>query len=384
MRQGGGARAPFEIAGSTARGAPTELSEAQRNIAAPGSQRRQLMDLIGRSEGTDRARGYNETLGYGRYTGGNVDLTSMTLAEVSALQRRMLAHPENRQNSSAVGRYQIVGTTMRGLIQEMGLNPNETRFTPEIQDAMAARLLERRGMSRVERGQMTPEQFQNGLAREWASLPTTEGAGAYAGQRAHVSGADVQAALRPGEGMAGPVPSRIAGMGATPTPLAPQPENPIVMPPPAPPAGREAQTSAQAGAPAEQRFSAVAGGGPRDTSLAMQSPPLEAAPGIGGLTASDSTPAPSPFQPPPRMETSPTSTQTGLGTPLPHDERQRGLDVPGSSSQQVQVASQLQVAPLRVEHISGATGEAIGTEYLPITQVDPARGLQTRGSGRVM
>ena len=51
---------------------------------------RPLLDLIGHAEGTDRKRGYNETLGYGAFTGGDVDLVTMTLEAIDALQTRML------------------------------------------------------------------------------------------------------------------------------------------------------------------------------------------------------------------------------------------------------------------------------------------------------
>lgn len=40
---------------------------------------RPMLDLTGKSEGTYKSRGYNETLGYGAYTNGDVDLISMTL-----------------------------------------------------------------------------------------------------------------------------------------------------------------------------------------------------------------------------------------------------------------------------------------------------------------
>lgn len=105
-----------------------------------------VLDLIGYAEGTDRGRGYNETLDYGRWTGGDVNLINMTLREVLELQRMMLANPENRalygdgKGSSAVGRYQIVSTTLKGLIDRLGLSLDEL-FTPELQDRMALELV---------------------------------------------------------------------------------------------------------------------------------------------------------------------------------------------------------------------------------------------------
>jgi len=118
---------------------------------ADEASRRGILDLIGYAEGTDKGRGYNETLGYGKFTGGDVSLTSMTLREILALQRQMLRHPDNHYNSSALGRYQIVGRTLGGpgqtgrggLIRELGLSLDE-QFTPELQDRLAMQLVRRR------------------------------------------------------------------------------------------------------------------------------------------------------------------------------------------------------------------------------------------------
>ncbi|OLF81260.1 hypothetical protein AWH62_00875 [Maricaulis sp. W15] len=155
---------------------------------------RPLLDLIGRSEGTDRREGYNETLGYGRYTGGDRFLCGMTLDEIDRLQTAMLGHPDNKWQSSALGRYQIVRTTLRKLRQDQGLNPTDL-FDAFMQDRLAVQLLIGRGFDRFISGSRTEDEFINALAREWASLPTTEGVGHYGGQSAHVTVDDVRAAL---------------------------------------------------------------------------------------------------------------------------------------------------------------------------------------------
>ncbi|MDP0925713.1 hypothetical protein Q0601_00865 [Paracoccus onubensis] len=117
-----------------------------------------ILDLIGQAEGTDKGRSYNETLGYGAYTGGAVNLTSMSLRDVLALQKQILDHPNNPYNSSAVGRYQIVSKTLRSLIGELNLSLDE-QFTPELQDRLALQLVRRR------QGQGT-----SGLRNEWEGL----------------------------------------------------------------------------------------------------------------------------------------------------------------------------------------------------------------------
>ncbi|RWB50645.1 MAG: hypothetical protein EOQ48_35540, partial [Mesorhizobium sp.] len=153
-----------------------------------------LLNLIGHTEGTDKGEGYNETLGYGAFTGGKVNLEGMTLDQIDQLQTRMLSHPDNKWNSSALGRYQIVRTTLRDLRRDLGLSGDE-KFDRRMQDQLGMALLEKRGLSRWKAGQMTDGQFMNELAKEWASLPTPSGRGAYKGQRAAVSPGGVLTAL---------------------------------------------------------------------------------------------------------------------------------------------------------------------------------------------
>lgn len=114
-----------------------------------------IFDLIKRREsGGD----YNATLDNGAYTGGPRDLVNMTINEVLAMQRQMLAHPANKKNSSAAGAYQIVKTTLEGLVKELGLTGEEL-YSREMQDRLAAQLLRRR------RGQGL-----TGLRNEWEGL----------------------------------------------------------------------------------------------------------------------------------------------------------------------------------------------------------------------
>jgi muramidase (phage lysozyme) len=147
---------------------------------------RPLLDLIGFTEGTDKGDGYNETLAYGAYTGGDVDLVGMSLSQVDALQTKMLANPKNKMNSSAVGRYQIVRTTLRAIRKTLSL-ASAMKFDADMQDRCACYLLGLRGIDKYLSGRLSENTLINNLAHEWASLPTTSGKGAYDGQNAAVS-----------------------------------------------------------------------------------------------------------------------------------------------------------------------------------------------------
>ncbi len=166
---------------------------------------RPVLDLLGRSEGTDKRDGYNETLGYGimldgkvtKGKGTSVNLVAMTLAQVDKLQSRMLKDPDNRRlNSSAVGRYQIVRTTRRAIEKALPARyPATRKFDADCQDEMACYLLGVRGIDKYLAGRLSEETLLDNLAKEWASLPTSAGKGHYGGQRASVTVADVKSAL---------------------------------------------------------------------------------------------------------------------------------------------------------------------------------------------
>lgn len=149
---------PADRVGRTLRGeAPADTGPVQG--ANPGDYK-DVLDHIARSEGTAHkpGGGYNTSLGYGRYLPGSTErnLTGMTLDEISALGHHMRRQPGN-PNSSALGRYQIVGDTMRRLQKRMGLKGTEL-FDEKLQDRMAAELARDRGAN------------PRGLQQEWASL----------------------------------------------------------------------------------------------------------------------------------------------------------------------------------------------------------------------
>lgn len=132
---------------------------ARARTAAKYGTHKDLLGLIGAVESGGN---YNATLDNGRWTGGAQNLTAMTLNEVVKLQRNMLT-PENRalygdgKGSSALGKYQITGRTLRGLIKELGLT-GDRLFDESTQDELARALIRRRGND------------VGGLRNEWEGL----------------------------------------------------------------------------------------------------------------------------------------------------------------------------------------------------------------------
>lgn len=144
---------------------------------------RTILDFIYRYESGGN---YNAYFGHGSNT--SVHLTEMTIEQVQAFQDRMVA---GGSRSSAVGAPQFIRVTMASL------NPDpKDIFTPDLQDALAIRLLVRRGYEKWWEGDLPDETFALNLSKEWASMPNPlTGTSYYPGQKTKYTVADVYVML---------------------------------------------------------------------------------------------------------------------------------------------------------------------------------------------
>jgi muramidase (phage lysozyme) len=137
-----------------------------------------LLDYIGKKESNGN---YNILVG-GKT---NPDLTSMTVGEVLEFQKQMIA---NGHESTAVGKYQIINGTLRGLVKQ-GFADVSDKFDSSTQDKLAVGLLKRRGLDDYMSGKMDANAFADRLSMEWASLPYHTGQSYYAGVGSNKAGA---------------------------------------------------------------------------------------------------------------------------------------------------------------------------------------------------
>lgn len=109
--------------------------------------------------------------------------TQMTLRDIARWVKATPGQPH------AIGRYQIIPSTMRMLIQRSGVSP-QTQFSPALQNRFADILLADAGLAEFQAGRMSRKRFMNNLAKIWAGLPTSNGKShydGYAGNRATVT-----------------------------------------------------------------------------------------------------------------------------------------------------------------------------------------------------
>lgn len=129
-----------------------------------------LLNLIGKVEG----RGdYNILVGGKSLP----ELTEMTVAQVLEYQSGMRAQGHE---STAVGKYQIIQGTLRGLLDRGVVSASDV-FNSSTQDKLAVALMQGRGLDKYKDGKIPADVFADNLAKEWASLPTQSGQSYYAG-----------------------------------------------------------------------------------------------------------------------------------------------------------------------------------------------------------
>jgi muramidase (phage lysozyme) len=136
-----------------------------------------LLNTIRWAEGTLKPDGYNTWFG-GR---SDMDLTSMTINEVVAEQKRRLSAGEatyGQYTSAAVGAYQMMKP--EAFAAAAGLS-GDSKFTPENQDkmAIAGYMMGQAGMSAAEIDAPISRAQIAKMAPVWASLPMMNGASRY-------------------------------------------------------------------------------------------------------------------------------------------------------------------------------------------------------------
>lgn len=157
----------------------------QRLIVNPASYQ-DLLHLIGRAESNDNYNAY-----FGNAGNSAVEFTDMTIAEVLVWQHEYV---REGSPSSAVGRYQIITTTLEELVRVLDVS-HEQKFDTAMQDQMAIALLERRGAVEYVNRELSRQEFAANLAKEWAALPRAVGnhpeASYYAGDGLNKSRVEV-------------------------------------------------------------------------------------------------------------------------------------------------------------------------------------------------
>ncbi len=98
----------------------------------------------------------------------------MSIEEVKRFQEKQIGAtkgkiPGTEKGTGAVGKYQVTQGTLKMAQDALGFSDAD-RFSPELQDRIGAYLLDKRGFTKYVNGEISKEQFQSNLSKEWASV----------------------------------------------------------------------------------------------------------------------------------------------------------------------------------------------------------------------
>ena len=174
-----------------------EISKAQIK-AEQGDFTQQLLERIAIGEGAKPellqlqakhgigTTQYDMVYGFGDYVVPSKPVSEMTMKELFDYQRKLISAtkgkvPGTKYGTSAVGKYQIVKTSLfgkGGTADKPGKNSwadklnlkADTVFTPEIQEKLGMLILQEAGYNSYIKGKKSEDSFLNGIANKWASV----------------------------------------------------------------------------------------------------------------------------------------------------------------------------------------------------------------------
>jgi muramidase (phage lysozyme) len=153
---------------------PQTQEQALENVTATKTVLNNVSERLSQSvasvEGTSGPSGPDTILGYQQDRFG-VKPSTMTLGELKEFTNPRGAYAAYSKEkvgrvATPLGKYQIVGTTLRKLQKELGL-PDDTVFNEDTQDQMFLKLLEGRGWQKFMDGDIDAFQMAANLSKEW-------------------------------------------------------------------------------------------------------------------------------------------------------------------------------------------------------------------------
>lgn len=120
--------------------------------------------------------------------------TKMTISRVAVEAERI---GRSKGGTGAVGRYQQLPWYLVSRAKAAGLNPDKDLFSPQNQDLIVSKvnIEQNRGGRKWLAGEISDEQFMQGLSQEFAAIPNAQGKFYYGGQKSSMTPTRVKSAL---------------------------------------------------------------------------------------------------------------------------------------------------------------------------------------------
>jgi hypothetical protein len=166
---------------------PTKQVDEGDVMGGTGGQWGPLLDLIASVESGNSYEALNPSTTL-------PGATKMTISRVAVEAEKI---GRSKGGTGAVGRYQQLPWYLVSRARAAGLNPDKDLFSPKNQDLIASKvnIEQNRSGRRWLSGEISDEQFMQGLSQEFAAIPNAQGKFYYGGQKSSMTPARVKVAL---------------------------------------------------------------------------------------------------------------------------------------------------------------------------------------------
>jgi hypothetical protein len=166
---------------------PTKQVDEGDVMGGTGGQWGPLLDLIASVESGNSYEALNPSTTL-------PGATKMTISRVAVEAEKI---GRSKGGTGAVGRYQQLPWYLVSRARAAGLNPDKDLFSPKNQDLIVSKVNigQNRGGRRWLSGEISDEQFMQGLSQEFAAIPNAQGKFYYGGQKSSMTPARVKVAL---------------------------------------------------------------------------------------------------------------------------------------------------------------------------------------------
>jgi hypothetical protein len=166
---------------------PTKQVDEGDVMGGTGGQWGPLLDLIASVESGNSYEALNPSTTL-------PGATKMTISRVAVEAEKI---GRSKGGTGAVGRYQQLPWYLVSRARAAGLNPDKDLFSPKNQDLIVSKvnIEQNRSGRRWLSGEISDEQFMQGLSQEFAAIPNAQGKFYYGGQKSSMTPARVKVAL---------------------------------------------------------------------------------------------------------------------------------------------------------------------------------------------
>ncbi len=166
-------------------------------LPPPNPREQALLNLIAQEEGVGGGHlgagsDYDATIDYGKY--GALPVSTSSLGDIDAYQTRVREMPGYPHKAVPVGKYNLTQQNLNDIKKNFRVS-DDVLLGGDLQERIGRQLLRKRRLDAYLAGNLSAQDFQRNLMKEWVSLPDPVTGKTSAGKEPIVSNREIGTAI---------------------------------------------------------------------------------------------------------------------------------------------------------------------------------------------